>query len=136
MLSFLMAAALAAPLQPPERGVSQALALARASAIGDLRYDVMFRVPVDRSRPVEGRVVLRFTLRAPAEVVLDFAQPADRVRAVRASDRDVPFTARNGHIVLAANDTRAGENAIAVDFVAGDEALNRGEDFLYTLFVP
>ena len=97
---------------------------------------MIFRVPGDRSRPVEGRVVVRFTLRAPAEVVLDFAQPADRVRAVRAADRDVPFAARNGHIVLAADVTRAGENAIAVDFVAGDEALNRGDDFLYTLFVP
>ena len=69
-------------------------------------------------------------------MVLDFAQPADRVRAVRVADREVPFTARNGHIVLAADVTRAGENAIAVDFVAGDEALNRGDDFLYTLFVP
>ena len=80
-----MATALAAATQPPERGVSQALALARASVMGDLRYDVTFRVPADRSRPVEGRVVVRFTLRAPAEVALDFAQPAERVRAVRAS---------------------------------------------------
>ena len=53
MLSFLMAAALAAPPQSPERGVSQALALARASVIGDVRYDVTFRVPADRSRPVD-----------------------------------------------------------------------------------
>ena len=58
------------------------------------------------------------------------------MRAVRVGDREVPFTARNGHIVVAPDVTRAGENAIAVEFVAGDEALNRGDDFLYTLFVP
>ena len=81
-------------------------------------------------------MVVRFTLRAPAEVVLDFAQSAERVHAVRAGNRAVPFDARNGHIVVAGDATRAGDNAIAVDFVAGDEALNRGEDFLYTLFVP
>ena len=116
--------------------MSEALARARASAIRDVRYDVVLRIPGDRVRPVEGRVVVRFTLRAPTDVVLDFAQAAERVRAVRSGDREVPFTARNGHIVVAADVTRAGENAIAVEFVAGDEALNRGEDFLYTLFVP
>ena len=69
-------------------------------------------------------------------MVLDYAQPAERVRAVRVANRDVPFTASNGHIVLGADATTAGENSVAVDFVAGDEALNRGEDFLFTLFVP
>ncbi len=136
MLSFVVAAALAAVPSDPERGVSEALARARASAIRDVRYDVVLRIPGDRVRPVEGRVTVRFTLRAPTDVVLDFAQAAERVRAVRSGDREVPFTARNGHIVVAADVTRAGENAIAVEFVAGDEALNRGEDFLYTLFVP
>ena len=136
MLSFVVAAALAAVPPAPERGVSQALAGARASAIGDVRYDVVLRIPGERTRPVEGRVVVRFTLRAPTEVVLDFAQPAERVRAVRVGDRAVPFAARNGHLVVGGDATKAGENAIAVDFVAGDESLNRGEDFLYTLFVP
>ena len=32
--------------------------------------------------------------------------------------------------------TRAGTNRIEIEFVAGDEALNRNDDFLYTLFVP
>jgi len=30
----------------------------------------------------------------------------------------------------------AGPHALAIDFVAGDDALNRNDDFLYTLFVP
>jgi aminopeptidase N len=136
MLSFLVAAALAAVPAAPEPGVSETLARARFSAIRDLRYDVALRISGNRSRPVDGRVIVTFTLRAPTDVVLDFAQPAERVRAVRVADRDVPFTVRNGHIVIAADATRAGENAITVDFVAGDESLNRGEDFLYTLFVP
>jgi aminopeptidase N len=136
MLSFLVAAALAAVPAAPERGVSETLARSRASTIRNLRYEVILRIPGDRGRPVEGRVVVRFSLQAPTEVVLDFAQPADRVRSVRAADREVPFAAHNGHIVLGADVTRAGENAIEVDFVAGDEALNRGDDFLYTLFVP
>jgi aminopeptidase N len=42
----------------------------------------------------------------------------------------------NDHIVIAADATRAGVNVVEVEFVAGDEALNRNDDFLYTLFVP
>ena len=136
MLSFLVAAALAAVPAAPEPGVSETLARARFSAIRDLRYDVALRIPVNRSSPVEGRVIVTFSLRAPTDVVLDFAQPAERVRAVRVANRDVPFTASNGHIVLGADATTAGETSVAVEFVAGDEALNRGEDFLFTLFVP
>jgi aminopeptidase N len=148
MLSFLVAsalgataalaaaAALAAEPAAPEAGVSETLARARAAAIRDLRYDVTLRIPGERTRPIEGRVVVRFSLRASAEVVLDFAQPAERIRSVRVGDRDVPYASRNGHIVVPASATIAGENAIAVEFVAGDESLNRGDDFLYTLFVP
>jgi aminopeptidase N len=29
-----------------------------------------------------------------------------------------------------------GENAVTIDFVSGDDALNRSDDLLYTLFVP
>ena len=131
-----MAAAVAAGSPPPERGISEALAKARALAIRDLRYDVSFRVPADKARPVDGRVVVRFTLRVPAEIVLDFAQPADRVRTVRVGDRVAEVVIANGHIVVPAALLRSGPNAITVEFVSGDEALNRGDDFLYTLFVP
>ena len=39
-------------------------------------------------------------------------------------------------MIVPAEATRAGENTIAIEFTAGDEALNRNDDFLYTLFVP
>ena len=54
MLSFLVAAALAAVPPAPEPGVSEALARARASAIRDLRYDVILRVPADRGASGRG----------------------------------------------------------------------------------
>lgn len=131
-----MAAALAGVPAAPEPGVSQALARTRAAAIRDLRYDVAFRVPRERDRAVEGQVTVRFTLRSPTTVVLDFAQPANRVRGARVGDTPVAVAVANGHIVVPAASTVTGENAVIVDFVSGDEALNRGDDFLYTLFVP
>ena len=45
-----------------------------------------------------------------------------------------PFT--SNHLIIPAEATRAGENRVSIEFTAGDDALNRNDDFLYTLFVP
>ncbi len=138
MLSLLLATALASQpgAEPPGRGVSEALARERAGTIRSLRYELAFVVPADLREPLQGRVVLRFTLEAPHRVVIDFAEPRDRVRSVRAGGADVPVTFGNGHLTIPAQATRAGENEIAIDFVAGDDPFNRDQEFLYTLFVP
>jgi aminopeptidase N len=139
VLAGLLAMTLAAAqggAQPPAPGVSEQLARQRASSITDLRYDVTFVIPSDRSVPVRGRAIVRFMLSAPGRVVLDFAQPRDRVRSVRSLTGVTPFTHDNGHIIIPPEFTRSGRNELIVEFVAGDEALNRNDEFLYTLFVP
>jgi aminopeptidase N len=138
MLSLLVAATLAAAQAPQSlgRGVSEALATERAAAVRDLRYDLSFTVPADRRDPVQGRAVVRLTLQTPHRLVFDFAQPPDRVRGVRVGGREVRPQLIDGHIVIPAEATRTGANEVAIDFVAGDEALNRNDEFLYTLFVP
>jgi aminopeptidase N len=122
--------------RPIDSGVSQPLALERASAIRDLRYDLTFRVPASKTDPVQGRVAVTLTLAAPSRLVFDFVQPRQNVRSIIANGADAGVEFVNGHIVVPATATRAGTNRIEVDFVAGDEALNRNDDFLYTLFVP
>jgi aminopeptidase N len=143
MISFMAMAllALAGPPQSsppgrPEPGVSEALAQERANAINDLRYDLSFTVPVDRQRPVTGRGIVQLALKKPQRLVFDFAQPADRLRRVRVDGRDIQASIADGHIVIEEGLTRAGVNRIEFEFTAGDEALNRNDDFLYTLFVP
>ncbi|MSO83896.1 MAG: hypothetical protein EXQ53_11495, partial [Acidobacteria bacterium] len=121
---------------PLGRGISEVLARERAGTIRSLRYELAFVVPADIGAPVQGRALLRFTLAAPHRVVLDFAQPRDRVRSVRAGGVELPVVFEDGHLMVPAQATRAGENEIAVEFVAGDESLNRDREFLYTLFVP
>jgi aminopeptidase N len=120
----------------PGRGISEALAQERAAAIRALRYDLSFLVPPDPGEPVQGRAVVRFTLAAPHRIVLDFAQPPDRVRGIHAGGVAIAPTFADGHLVVPAAATRVGENEIVIEFVAGDEALNRDREFLYTLFVP
>ena len=138
MLALLLAAmvTIQTPIEPPDRGVSEALARERARAISGLRYDLALTIPADPAQPVRGRVVIRFRLAAPRVVELDFAAPPERVGAVTAGGAPVAYTAINGHLLIPAPATRAGDNEIAVDFVAGNEPLNRDPEFIYSLFVP
>ncbi len=123
--------------EPPAAGVPLGLAQDRAARISNLRYDAKFQVPARREEPVRGSVTARFALAdTNRPVAFDFAQPAEQVGAVRANERTVQPIVANGHIVIPTRALVAGENAIELEFVAGDAALNRNDEFLYSLFVP
>jgi aminopeptidase N len=134
MMAAVLAMLLASGAAAPEAGVPESLARERAAALRDLRYDLDLQVPAARGTPVTGLVRVRFSLASAGRVVLDFSRPRDAVRAVRLDGRNTAFEAVNGHLVV--NAVPAGAHEVAVEFVAGDEALNRNDEFLYTLFVP
>ena len=128
-----MQASVSVPIGP---GISEALAAERRATIQDLRYDVRFVVPEQRVEPVRGEAIVRFLLDAPHRVVLDFAQPPERVVRVEVNGRAVSPQLADGHLIVPATATRRGPNEVAVAFVSGDESLNRNDEYLYTLFVP
>ena len=139
MISVLLLATLMSQTgadQRPGRGISEPLARQRAETIGAPRYELTLTIPDDPGQRLEGRVLVRFSLRAPHRVVLDFAQPRDHVRTVRMEGEEVPFQFVDGHLVVPAQATRAGDNTLAIEFVSGNEPLNRDPEFLYSLFVP
>src|SRR3954465_6115317 len=133
LLAVMLAAAADQPIGP---GVSESIARERAEHFRNVRYELVFTIPADRRTPVEGRIVVRVSLAAPHRIALDFEQPRDHVQSVRVHGLDIGVSVENGHLIIPAVQTVAGENEIEIRFVAGDEALNRNEDFLYTLHVP
>ena len=140
MLSMLIGAALSAMqavgTSPVGPGVSEALAAERTASIHDVRYDLRFIVPSQRTDPVRGHVTVRFTLKAPHRVVFDFAQTPERIARVAVNGVEIRAQTTDGHLLVPAARTRAGSNEVDIEFVSGDEALNRNDEFLYTLFVP
>ena len=136
MLTLLLMALAADVSNPVNRGVSEALARERAAAFSAVRYDLAFTVPVNRQQPVEGVLRLTLTLNAPRRIVIDFSAPKERVRSVRVGENAVAPEYVEDHLIIPAGATRGGENRIVIEFAAGDDALNRSDDFLYTLFVP
>jgi aminopeptidase N len=120
----------------PEPGIALALATERARTIHDVRYDLSFAIPERASDPIDGTATIRFTMDGPRQIVLDFAPGAESVRSVTVGGTPSRFRAANGHIVIPREEVTSGENEIAIAFRAGDAALNRNPEFLYSLFVP
>jgi aminopeptidase N len=136
MLGAVLAMTLAAVTPALTPGVSEALARERAETIRDLRYALTFNVPAERTMRVQGRATVRFTLAAPHRIVLDFPQSREHVRELRSNATPIQPAFENGHLVVPSSATRAGANEVVIEFVSGDESLNRNDEFLYTLFVP
>src|SRR5215471_19074292 len=122
----------------PDLGVSDTLAAARAARISNLRYDLAVTIPAAKTEPVGGRELIRFTLAGTDEpLVLDYAP--DRAGIILRSEVngvETPIRQVNGHIIVPKESLRAGENAVSLEFHAGDASLNRNDEFLYTIFVP
>jgi len=137
MFTLLLMALAADPVSNSvDRGVSEALARERAAAYTAVRYDLAFTIPVNRQQPVDGVLRLTLTLSVPRRIIFDFSAPKERVRSVRVGEAAVVPVYVEDHVIIPAEATRAGDNRIEIEFAAGDEALNRNDDFLYTLFVP
>src|SRR3954467_14382689 len=122
----------------PDLGVSDTLAEARAGRISNLRYDLAFTIPAQKTRRGAGRALIRCALSSAEEpLVLDYA-PDRAGMLVRSEANGAAVEVRqvNGHIVVPREALRAGENALSLEFNAGDVPLNRNDDFLYTIFVP
>ncbi len=141
LLFTLLAAAIAVAAAP--EGIPRDLARQRASLISDVRYRLRFTL-VPHAPAASGHEELRFHLKAPASLLLDFREGSASRLSI--NGQDTPIKAENGHIELAANLLHAGENSIGLDFTApiatAGKAITRFEDkddnteYLYTLFVP
>ena len=121
--------------EPQEAGVSRALASARAEMISELRYALDFDLRQEKGE-VMAHDTVRFSSSARKEIVLDFKVPEGSLMALSANGNSISPEVRNEHIVIPAKYIRKGENSIAMSFIAGEQSLNRRDEFLYTLLVP
>ena len=140
MVMMAVALMLAGCMQGDDRrydeGVSVELAQWRKETIGDLRYALRFDIPERRDEAVEGEAGIGFALKRRQEVVLDFRESAERIHQVRVNGRACDYAFANEHLIVPRRYTRKGENRVEITFTAGEQSLNRNEEYLYTLLVP
>ena len=119
-----------------EEGVPLELAQLRKQKIKELKYNLFFSIPEKKQEDVKGEMKASFLLRQPQEIIFDFRESADKIAEVSANGKPVDYRFLNEHIILPETSTQAGENEVYIRFTAGNQSLNRNDEFLYTLLVP
>ena len=119
-----------------EEGISLELAQLRKQEIKDLKYNLRFSIPEQKQEAVEGETRILFTIQKSQEIILDFRESADKVKEVSVNGQPSEYTFLNEHIILPEGSTIEGENEVHIRFTAGDQSLNRNDEYLYTLLVP
>lgn len=121
----------------PEKGVSFTLNQYRKQHIDSIRYRVELDIPAGKTGKIVGKQTISFRLDAlDSALVLDFNVPDGHLQEVRAGGEKIDYQFVNEHIVIDPKHLIKGKNEIGIDFIAGDQSLNRSDDYLYTLFVP
>ena len=121
-----------------EEGVSHDLAKYRARQIYDVHYDLSFQIPEKKDQPIQGKVHIYFKpLKARHGLILDFQPGEDYIHNIIVNGSATEYDVMSGHIYLDANGlVPRQENIIEISFTSSDQAMNRSDDFMYTLFVP
>ena len=129
--------AVAAPAVSVEDGVSWALAQYRSAHISEVCYNLSFTVPSQKSEPVYFEETLSFDWTGGEDLQIDFQGDASQLsREVLVNDTRVNTVLVNEHIVIPAQYLVQGGNTVSISGYSGDKALNRSDEYLYTLFVP
>ncbi|MDP4678770.1 MAG: M1 family aminopeptidase, partial [Cyclobacteriaceae bacterium] len=101
-------------------------------------YDLKFSIPDNKQDLIVGYEKIGVKLKSNLEpLVIDFKTISlESIRSLKINGNETEFELTNGHIVLPSKKLKIGYNEIDIDFVSGDQSLNRSEDFMYSLFVP
>ncbi|HWV29555.1 MAG TPA: M1 family aminopeptidase, partial [Dyadobacter sp.] len=121
----------------PEKGVSFALNQSRKQHIDSIQYDIELDIQAGKTGKIIGKERISFHLNTlDSALVVDFNVDTSHLQEVRVGGEKVDYQFVNEHIVIDAKHLSKGKNEVGIDFVAGDQSLNRSDDYLYTLFVP
>lgn len=120
-------------LQP---GVSRELAEFRKAHFGDVRYHLFFSIPESRGEAVSGKAEITLFTEEKQPVVIDFRGKPEQIKSIQLNGQKVNGTVENEHIRIDTKEIAKGKNRITIEFTAGDQSLNRRDEFLYTLLVP
>ena len=121
-------------------GVSKELADHRKANISNVVYDLTFYIPSDLDKRVTGKALISFDLQTLEDVVFDFQGDFNGTCYTYTGKKNKRHstlaTYQNEHIIIPAKALQLGKNKVELEFVALDKALNRNEEYMYTVFEP
>lgn len=120
-----------------ESGVSKQLAEYRKASIRGVSYELELDIPKERKDRIDALEVLNFQLNVnhyPLQI--DFREDPAKIKWLKVNDKAVTVKYKEEHLIIDPGYLATGKNKVEINFQAGEGALNRNEDYLYTLFVP
>lgn len=122
---------------PIVNGVSLELAKHRKKSISNINYNIDLNISALHRVPINATSEITFDLDDISEdLQIDFAENVNKIKAIRVNGRKRSINHKNEHIIIDKRYLTRGTNKIKIVYTAGDAALNRSPNFLYTLFVP
>ena len=122
---------------PVVDGVSHELAIYRSANISDVNYSLTFTVPALKTKPVSFEETLSFNWSGEEDLQIDFQGEAFQLsRELIVNGQTMKTVVLNEHVVIPSQFLVQGRNSVTIGGYSGDKALNRNEDYMYTLFVP
>ena len=118
-------------------GVSKPLADFRSAIINDIQYQLKFDIPALKSEEIKANELLSFyLLKTEFLLQLDFKAQQNQIQKIEVNGKIIAINYQKEHIIIPEASLIKGKNNINIAFIAGNTALNRNDDYLYTLFVP
>jgi aminopeptidase N len=120
-----------------EAGVSKKLAIYRKSILSNINYKIELDIPKNRSEVINATEEIAFQLNTSKyPLQLDFREDAKKIKSLDVNGVSIVVNHKDEHLIIDSKYLKQGENVLGVSFEAGEAALNRNSDYLYTLFVP
>ncbi|RZK39797.1 MAG: aminopeptidase [Pedobacter sp.] len=120
-----------------EDGVSIDLATSRRASLKNIQYELKFIIPEDKDKPIGGQERVSFELlKNNQPLQLDFKQTKDHIISISVNQKRIEIEHKNEHLIISQKYLKLGRNTVEIEFIAGNESLNRNPDYLYALFVP
>lgn len=119
-----------------DEGVSLELAQFRKTHYKDVKYVLGFSIPEDKQAIIYANAEVHLVLEKQVPVILDFTGSAGDIKKLLINGQSLMYAIENKHIVVSEDKVSSGKNIITIEFIAGNQSLNRRDDFVYTLLVP
>lgn len=118
-------------------GVSIELATWRGEMISNTQYALQMDIPEKKDQPITAATQIEFTLKSiPDTLQLDFKQSEEAIKTITVNGKPARTVLKNEHVLIDGKLLVKGINKIDINFIAGNGALNRNDEYLYALFVP
>ena len=121
----------------PKMGVNRSLAIYRKTVLSNIRYTLKLDIPAQQTEAIAAEEEINFELSVLSQPLqLDFSADPANIISLTINGKKTAPKLQQEHLILPYELLQQGLNSVKVDFKAGDGALNRNADYLYTLFVP